>query len=309
MEVLKYIIKSLRIWIGSVPLAPSLGVPSASVNSASLKGVGFDFSINTKIVNKEFSWIAGANFSYAKVKVTKIYLPFLYKASDFVGFGIHPSVGKVAYAISSYRWGGLDPDNGDPIGTLNGKPSKSYENIFNDTVNNQVLHGSAIPLYNGNLMNTLNWRQFSISFNILFKFNYYYRKPSLNYESLFSNWEGINEFENRWQKKGDEKITNVPSMIYPIPVELTGRDAFYQYSEVNVLRGDNIKLQDIRIQYSPVVKTLRFAKQINFYLYFNNLNVLLWKKDKSDYDPDNPAGTLGEVPPSKSITFGMNIGF
>lgn len=303
-EIFQKVSKDL---IGAIPIAPTYGVLASNVNSASLKGKGFDLNLNTQIGDRSFRWASSLNLSYAKIKVTKIFLPYLYKASDFVGFGINPAVGQLAYALSSYRWAGLDANTGDPLGILDGKVTKDYNAIFNDTLGNQVFHGSSIPLYYGNILNTIRWKQFSVSFNVTFKFKYYFRKPSINYISLFNNWSGINEFERRWVKPGDENITTVPSMIYPIPADLSGRDLFYQNSEINVFRGDHVRLQDLRILYSPALRRSQFVKRISMFVYLNNLNVILWKKDKSGFDPEYANGDAATLPPSTSLTVGLNI--
>ena len=231
--------------ISLAPFAPASGISQYAVNYASLKGNGFELQLNSKNTIRALKWETSFGLSYVKMIVAKLYKGG-FKASDFIAYNINASVGKVAYGISSYRWAGLDPTTGDPQGYLNGQVSKNYTGIFNDSIQNQVFNGSTIPLYSGYIGNSITWKNITLSANITYRLAYYFRRPSINYTSLFNNWIGHPDYSLRWQKPGDEKVTNVPSMIYP---GNSDRDAFYAGSEINILRADNIRLQDIRLQY------------------------------------------------------------
>jgi hypothetical protein len=230
-----------------------------------------------------------------------------YNTNDYINYSLNPSPGKIAYGIASYRWGGLDPLTGDPRGYYGKQLSTNYTSILADSLENQKFHGSAIPLYFGNLTNSISWKSLTLYANITYRLNFYYRKPSINYYRLANSWEGNADYALRWQKPGDEKITNVPSVTYPLNSD---RDRFYTMSEINVLRGDNIRFDDLRLQYVyPVKKMNSVIKSMQFSLAVNRLNVIIWKKDKSDYDPDYTGGTSFVIPPSKMWTGAVNIAF
>ena len=110
------------------------------------------------------------------------------------------------------------------------------------------------------------------------------------------------DFENRWQKPGDENKTDVPSMIYPTD---SYRDQFYQLSEATVEKGDVVRLQDINITYSlPTNKVLhKTAGNLQLYCYVNNLPIL-WRANKLGIDPD-----YIDLPPAVSIAFGLRVNF
>lgn len=297
--------------ISELPFDPTTGVELYTVNAASLRGNGFDAILGT--VNKfgGITWGVDLGINYNKTKVTKIYNGG-YRAQDFITYSLNASEGRLVNGLSSYAWGGLDPLTGDPQGILNGKESKDYTKIFNDSINNQVFHGSAVPLYSGYLSNSISYKGFSLSANLVYRFKFYYRKPSLNYGNLFQNWQGMSEYSNRWKKPGDEKMTNVPSLLYPMPAELAGRDQFYNGSSINVLRGDNIRIQDLRVQYTYFNKGKNNIpiKGFQVYVYLNNLNVILWQKDKSQWDPNYTGGNNFQLtPPPITCTIGASINF
>ncbi len=292
--------------ISNVPFDPTSGVTTYAVNSASMAGNGFDFLLNSKNLTGDIKWNTSFALSYSKMIVTKLFNDG-YAADYFIEYGLNPAVGKMAYGISSYRWAGLDPTNGDPIGYLNGQVSKDYVGIANSQIQDQVFNGSAIPLYSGYIGNSVSWKQFTLSANITYRLDYYFRKPTINYSALFGGKVQSSDFDLRWQRPGDEKITTVPSMIYP---DNPARDEFYEYSQVNVLRADNIRLQDIRLQYDfhgTILKSLGIPG-LQVYLYANNLNMILWRANKSHLDPDYTGGTdSGLLPTPKTLTAGINI--
>ncbi|OQP59914.1 hypothetical protein A3860_35985 [Niastella vici] len=290
--------------IASTPIDPTTGVNEFIINAASLKGNGIDLNLHSINISGVIKWESNFGLGYNKTIVTKYYGGG-FKASDFISYGFNPSEGQIAWGISSYKWAGLDPSTGDPQGYLNKQVSKSYTSIFSDSIQNQVFHGSAIPLYSGFLLNTISWKNLSISANITYRLDYYFRKTTINYSTLFSSWASHSDYSLRWQKAGDENITTVPSMVYPAN---NNRDLFYANSEVNVKRGDNIRLQDVRLSYSWDNRTLKTipVKNIQLYLYANNLNVIIWKKEKVNLDPDYSTSSLL---PSKVWTVGAAINF
>jgi hypothetical protein len=291
--------------ITSTPLAPSTGILTFIINYADLKGNGFEVNLNSKNLIGAFQWETRFGLSHAKMIVAKLFSN-RYTANNYTGYGLNASEGRIVYGIASYRWAGLDPATGDPRGYFNKQVTTNYGAIINDTVDNQVFHGSAIPLYSGFLGNSFSWKNFSLSANITYKLNYYYRKPTIDYTMLKTGWNGHADYALRWQKPGDEAFTTVPSFVYPFD---SNRDQFYKNSEVTILRGDHVRLQDIRFDYRWSNKR---NKKIPFsgaqvFLYVNNLNVIVWRKDRSDLDPEFAGGETSIIPPSKTWTAGVTL--
>lgn len=293
--------------VSLVPSDPTLGVDFITMNSASLQGKGMEINLSSQNLKGALEWNTNLGYSYVKTIVTELYNGG-FSAQDFLTYNLNAAVDHIAYGLSSYRWAGLDPSNGDPRGYLDGEISKDYKGIGNDDIENQVFHGSSLPLHFGFLSNSVSYKNITLSVNINFSFDYYFRKPSIEYVNLFNNLVGHVDYKERWQEVGDETRTNVPSMIYPM--NTTDRDEFYKYSEVNVLKGDHIRLRDLRLQYHldhELINRLSF-KSIQLFMYLNNLNVMLWRANKSGLDPDYIGGTnYFNSPPSKSWTFGLNL--
>jgi TonB-linked SusC/RagA family outer membrane protein len=291
--------------ISPIPFDITTGISSYTINSADLKGNGFELQLHSLNIDRKIKWETSLSLGYNKTIVTKYYGGG-FRASQFLSYGINPTEGQIAWGISSYKWAGLDPLTGDPQGFYKKAISKDYISIANDSLQNQVFNGSALPLYSGNFLNTISYKNLSLSFNITYKLAYYFRRAALNYNDVLNGGVANVEYLQRWQKPGDEKTTNVPSLIYPIN---TNRESFYQYSEINVLKGDNIRWQDARLSYT--VNNSRNNKMpfksVQLFLYVNNINLIIWRANRSDLDPDYTFSNSYMVPPSKSWTIGMNI--
>jgi len=277
-------------------------------NVASMAGNGVDIDLHAVIINRKIKWSTSYLLNYNLAKTTKYYSNSnsLY---SFIGSGyrINPIVNQNLYSLIVYKWGGLD-EKGNPVGYIGEEKSTDYtairQNINNSEQGNGSIKilGSANPTWFGAINNTVSWNGFSLNFNITYKFGYYAIKPSLSYSSLAKyGVKGITGYENRWQEPGDELTTNIPSLVYPFN---TNRDAFYELSEVNAIKCDQIRLQYINLIYN-----LKPIKKLNFnslQVYFNASNLgLLWTANKDHIDPD----AINTIPDSKTYSIGIRMNF
>jgi TonB-linked SusC/RagA family outer membrane protein len=282
----------------------TLGTFFLITNSADLKGHGFDITVNSRnIVTKDFEWQTSVLFNSLNTKITRYLNDAYTDGYTSNGKTISPLQGYEPYLIVSYKWAGLD-SAGNPQGFLNGKKSADYYSIFKTPLKDQSISGSAIPLYYGYVRNTVHWNRLTFSVNIAYRLKYYFRKPTLNYIALFRQGIGNSDYERRWQKTGDENTTTVPSMIYPY---VSSRENFYQNADINVLKADNIKANDIRIGYQIDGNIMRkmSLQRAEVYAYVSNLNITLWKANKEGIDPDFPTGLMIPV----NISVGIKTDF
>lgn len=294
-----YIKKSTDV-ISTVPADITLyGQPSLIRNSANLMGRGLDVSLNAAILNRGFKWESAFICSYNKVKVTRYLLPSNPNTNIGEGGNIVAVEGQNPFNIISYKWGGLNPVNGNPVGFLNKGKTEDYNAIISGaTWADLVISGPAVPVSFGGWRNTFSYHHFTFSFNITYKFGYYFRRRTIVYTNLFNSWVGNGDFEKRWQKPGDEKHTNVPSMIYPANYY---RDYFYWKSEATAEKGDHIRLQDLSLTYDVSVHKHQ-TPLLHFYLYASNLGIL-WRANKDGLDPD----ANNSYPSTLSVSAGCKI--
>lgn len=299
---IEYYLKKSTDVVAGVPVDVTIfGGTSLAKNSAHLFGKGLDISLNATILNRSVRWESTILYSYNKVDVTKYLLPSAPYTNVGEGGNIVAVEGQNPYNVISYKWGGLNAVNGNPMGFLNKNKSEDYYSIVNGaTWDDLVISGSAIPVRFGGWRNMFSYRDFSISFNLTYKLGYYFRKNTINYTDLFGSGVTNGDFEKRWQTPGDETKTNVPSMIYPTDYY---RDVFYLRTEATVRKGDHIRLQDISLIYK-VARRNPHTPQLHFYLYSSNIGIL-WRANKEGIDPD----TNYNYPVPLSVSAGCKIDF
>ena len=307
---IEYYIKSGNDLIGQSPVDPTTGVTVFEGNTANMRDHGVDITLHADNNLGAVHWNSVLLFSYVLDKVTA----YKQKAGSVQNYlsatTINPLVGKPLYSVYALRWRGLDIA-GNPIGKLNGKDTngkdttENYGNILgSNDLTNLVYKGPVNPPVFGSWRNSFYWKQWGISFNILYKLGYVFRRNSMFYFPFYTGASaGSPDYERRWQHEGDEAHTNVPAMEYP---GNSNRDAFYQNSEILVVKGDHVRLQDIQLSYDwdrqghprlPV-------EQIRFYLYANNLGII-WKANHAGIDPDFVTG----IPTPRTLAFGVKIDY
>ncbi len=292
-------------------LPPSSGFKTFKGNAASLQTKGVDFILNSEPVRGKFGWTTQWLLSLQRDKVVHFdtdYSPLALarfdQTSEPAVQGVFPVIGNPLFGVYSYRFAGLDPANGDPVGYLNGEKSKDYTAILNSlSLEDIVFHGSSRPNLFGSWRNTFQYGALSLSFNLVYKFDYYFRKKSihLNYAQLLNSPH--QDYYLRWQQPGDENDTHVPSLV---DVTNDNRNTFYRSSDVLVEKADHIRLQDITLSYDfgTKLRQSKWLKGLQFYSYVNNVGIL-WKANKAGIDPDVNDLGMGYRPLSRTFAFGI----
>lgn len=295
---------------GVSPYDYTVGGISSTItkNVAAMKANGMDFIFNTINLDRQFKWQSTILFSLYQDKTLEYYSSLAHPIADFIGNGntISPITGKPLYSLITYKWAGLDA-SGNPQGLINGQKTTDYVAIRNavyaegEQSGSIIHHGPANPTRFGSLLNTISWKGFSLNFNIVGKFGYYLLRPSLSYISLLENGIGHEEYINRWQQPGDENRTNVPAFAFPLNYD---REYFYQTSEINVMKGDHLRLQFLNFSYSPVTRKNSPIRNLNINFNISNIG-LLYTANKERLDPDY----LGGIAPPKSFAIGIRADF
>lgn len=274
-------------------------------NVASTKGQGLDIELNSLNISAgQFSWTTNLNVSFYKDRVVTYYL-YSQQGSNYVNqtATISGVVGKPTFSIFSYHWAGLDPVNGNPQGYLNGQISTDYGKLTGSatTVKDLQFNGSALPTSYGSVGNTFNYKGFSLTARVIYKMGYYFRRNTIRYNTFFGNGTGHSDYALRWQYPGDEKYTDVPSLIYP---GNTSRDSFYAGSDALVEKGDHVRLQYINFAYQMTHENFQFLPFKTMSVYVNAANLgLLWTANKKHLDPDFQGNNV--LKPARTFSLGI----
>lgn len=296
--------------IGRASLDPTAGFAVGGRNeyignNSALEGQGLDIQLNLDKTFGKVNWTVQLFYSHTTNEITR----YDYESSSISAYFSSvpvPVPGNPRYSLYSLEWAGLDPENGDPQIYMSDEITKDYGSILSNlTLDDLICEGSALPTSFGSLRQNFRLGDFSIGFNISYKFGYYFRRPSLSYSDLFNSWIGHEEFSKRWLNPGDEESTQVPSM--PAVGTSSIRDFIYTNANINVEKGDHIRFQDINVSYDLLESKYAWLpfNKVTLYGYINNIGIL-WRANKGKIDPDY---IYQSYPASQSYSFGINLSF
>lgn len=303
---LEFYQKKMKDLYGAKVIDPTTGLGRNIVaNHGGMKGDGLDLHLNGIITVAPVRWSADIIVNYYADKVMKLYdKEGLMPASIVGGSGGVGLEGYPLYAYFAYKWGGLDPQTGDPLGYLDKELSKDYASILSDgtTIDDLAYIGRVIPKWYGSLGNSWQWKNLALTVRLTYKLGYYFKRSSILYERLYNENLGHPDYAQRWQQPGDELRTNVPAMVYPVE---SGRDDFYNLSEALAEKADNIRVQYLNLQYNfgrPVLSRLGVDK-LQLYAVANNV-AMIWKANRVGLDPD-----FLNMPAQRSYSLGARCTF
>ena len=312
----EYYTKETKDLITTNLLDPSTGFSNLLTNTGDLHGYGSDLTLNSQNIHiGKFNWTSNFLFSSNRVKVSKLYVPGGTTAGRLVT-GTGSSTYNEGYDLSrifAFPWAGLDPQTGNPRIILNGQAMvidegaiglANYNSLNSSAPSAAKYIGSSVPIYFGSLRNSFSFGSLMVSANLLYKFKYYTRRPQADlayYSTLYAASAALigGEFNRRWLKPGDEIITNVPSLTYP---GSEVKDYVYAFSDINVIKADHIRLQEVNISWS--FKKLGWGVK-NARLYANVTNLgIIWRSNTIGIDPD-----INDVPNPRAYSIGLSANF
>lgn len=184
-----------------------------------------------------------------------------------------------------------------------------YEDVNHDGQINEydiVYLGNSMPKINGGFNMSLRYGQWSLRASFNYRFgNKVINVARMNLEKMFDTYNQAASVNWRWRQDGD--VTSMPRALY-------GAGYNYQGSSRFVEDGGFLRFNYLSLNYSFKKKIIKRLGLNDLRLYLNANNIYCWTK-YSGSDPEHSAGSWGlaidnsQTPRSKSVTFGLNIGF
>ena len=301
---IEYYRKDGRDLLAFTTLNPTLGISGALINNGSLRNEGFDLNLRFKIIdNAKFSYATTTIFSVNTNTLKKVDVPNK-QISDYVN-GTVAEAGAALRTIYSYNYKGLDANGAPQFLNEQGKliDFKTYINSTDALVKN----GSLVPRYYGSWINNLNYRNFSLRTLVTFKAGHVFRysKNNVSYIPVGGSPNGNvpADFNDRWQKPGDEKYTDIPALPSSADKSATG---YLYYRDAGKFAGNasHIRLSQVNLGYSLDRKWLsRFGiNDLQIVLQADNLAV--WSFNKWKVDPESAF-----IPMTPAYTLNVSISF
>ena len=312
---LNYFIRRATDLIGTVQTSGIGGQGLKTGNFADMDAYGFEVSLSTVNVRRpKFLWKTDFNFGYTKDQITR--LDFGPRLVDAIGQNGASVLGGPRRGLFSTRFAGL---NSQGIPTfLDSEGATVLQFDLQERANlAQTLdfEGPSEPRGAGGLTNTFNYKNFSLSVLLSFKYDY---KIRLN-DSFFATYNDFDalpgELLNRWAVPGDENLTNIP-VILDQGVAQVNSDAvlafdLFNKSNERVADGDYIRLKTVRLGYQLPAQWLQRMKLSSVNVALEGQNLALIYADSKLRGQDPEFFTTGGValPQTKIVTFSLNIGF
>jgi TonB-linked SusC/RagA family outer membrane protein len=282
---------------------PTLGFETLISNNADINNKGIEVSLNAvNMHTKDFTWTTNLIFRYNKNRVTKAYVTK--QQGSFVLAGLLNKEGGAANSFWMLDYQGLNNEGTPMIKNSDGEIIIIDGNYFTDpTVKDLVNAGTIDPIYTASLSNSLNYKNFGLSFmfianagHVLFKNSY---TGELNGRGEPESFNA--DLSKAWKKPGDEKHTDIPK-IYS--VNNFGAD-LVRYSTKNVISGDYIRLRELIFTYSLPDYLLQntFIKRVRFNAKATNLFYIAKNKEGIDLE----AQGIGVRYFSRKPTFSMGV--
>ena len=290
-------------------------------NMAELRIHGVELGLETvNIKSKDFSWKTSFIYSRSKNEITKLLTNptvrnMIGYSSSSKSVGGFAKEGYPLRSIFSVPFNGLN-DKGLPT-FLDSDGNSTVSGIRFDNRNVDFLEysGTLIPTDKGSFSNSFSYK--GLSLGIVFTYSYgnvvRLRKLTNSYNDF---WVAPRELNNRWQYPGDEYRTNIPVLYTTYMYDLYGGysniiQAYntYDYSNVRVAKGDNIRLKEISIGYTFGRDFLKRNKlrQLSVKLQGTNLALLYADKKLNGDDPDYLANGYSPIA-AKRLIFTLRVG-
>jgi hypothetical protein len=286
---------------------PTTGYSTIKNNSGTLKGKGYDISLQTNELSLTHPIKIALTFlfTHSTNKVTSLGAISTAKPAwqDVDPSTTAPRTGFPVEALFAFKSAGLNPVNGNPRGYLNGESSEEYTKIMTATDGSTLFYvGSSVPTSLASLIPALRYKQWSLSALLSGKFGYYSWVKPLDYQRLVQGEDdGTKEYYKRWQKQGDEATTDIPSLVLPID---NSRESFSKLRTTNVIRADHARLQSVQLSYNFNKTKLPF-KKLELFLSINNLGVI-YRVNHRKIDPDVP---IDSYPTPRSFTISLHASY
>lgn len=303
-----FYVKDGKDLFGDIHMDPTNGIAADNllrnqVNYANTRTKGFDIDLQTVNTQGRWNWTTQLYVSYANDKVTEYDESIPVMGWAYLSAFVPPTKGLPMNSL--YTYPSFDLNNeGNPLVLVDGELSTDYGRYYQNTsFEDLVYHGSRIPKYTGSIRNTLNYKNFSLSANIIWKAGYYFMASSVHYRFLLENSNLHHDYKQRWQKPGDELITKIPAQ--PTTID-RNRDEIYSNSASLVEKGDHVRLKDINLSYqfrNPVLG----SKSLQVYFIANNIG-MLYGANKRGLDPDLHQSRYSYIQPTNyTLGFKWNL--
>ncbi|RFS19609.1 TonB-dependent receptor [Chitinophaga silvatica] len=294
----EFFVRKSKDLLYSKPLAPSIGYASIDQNIGALRNTGVDVTLHgVPVRNSNFSWVIDLNMTHYVNKITEL------PQKEIISGTKKLEVGKSIYDFWLRQWAGINPDNGLPLWYItNPDGSRGTTSTYSSAT--QYYSGSSLPDLYGGITNTFNYKNFSLSFLLVYSLG----GKVLDQDMLFLMGTGTSagrpfstEMLDRWTP--ENKNANVPKMT-------TIQTNWTSVSDRFLYDATYARLKSLNLTYNLPKTLMERAHLNNIQVYLQGENLFTFYAHKG-MDPEQTVGgtTYYRYPAVKSISAGINLSF
>jgi len=288
------------------------GEPYKAANYADMESEGAELLVGALIVNnKTWKWRANVTAGYNTNKITNAKNePLIW---DLVAAEGGNKQGYPVRSLFSLNFKGLDHNTGVPQFIDETGKMNSAVYLQDQNTGYLVYEGPVDPKLTGGLLNSVSYKDFTLSAFITYQAGNKIRLYPA-FKNSYSDLDAMpKEFYDRWEMPGDEKYTNIPSILGAFEQsQLAGSTPYnnYNYSTARVARGDMVRLKNVSLTWQVPAKTVKKLGVSNLALSAVANNPWLIYSDKKLHGQDPEFFNTGGVaqPVQKQFTFSVKLG-
>ena len=289
---------------------PTLGFKQLTLNYGNMTNKGIEVSLNSvNLQTRNLRWTTGLNFGYNKNMLDDVEdsNPNVHSyTSGFAAVKGHP-----LGAIFSFQYAGLSPTDGTPRYYVEGG-SKTEAQVSN--LSDLVYSGTRHPTYSGSFSNTIAYKDFELSFMLMFYGGNVLRTEPAPFVSEPSHLNPNKEMRNIWRQPGDERNPDATPAFTGYALDLaTMRHPWYA-ADRHVFKADYAKLRHLSLTYRVPQRIVSKCGLAQLAFTLQGQNLLSWTANKYGVDPE-ALGTTGygwgmrTIPTPATWTFGLSATF
>jgi TonB-linked SusC/RagA family outer membrane protein len=288
------------------------GEPYKAANYADMESQGAELLVGALVVNnKTWKWRTNVTAGYNTNKITNAKNePIIF---DLVAAEGGNKQGYPVRSLFSLQFKGLDHTTGEPL--FIDESGKQNSAVYLQDQNTSYLkyEGPVDPRLTGGWLNAISYKDFTLSIFVTYQAGNKIRLYPA-FKNSYTDLDAMpKEFYDRWMMPGDEKYTNVPSMLGAFEQsKLDGATPYnnYNYSTERVARGDMVRLKNVSFTWQvPATNIKRLGvNSLALQAVANNLWLIYSDKKLKGQDPEffNTGGVAQPV--QKQFTLSVKLG-
>ncbi len=293
------------------------GFASTTINWASMRNDGFEFSVNTRnIKTKDFTWRTSLNLGFNRNKIIN---------ESVAQNATYPSrEGYPVGAIFAYKTAGLDSEGYPLFLNENGEKVSATEFLKLNRYGASTLTaaeqraqysymGTTDPKCSGGFINNFEYKNWQLGVNFMFNLGMKVRVQPSYSPTYFDRGLNTNrDILDRWTPQNPDGT--MAGLMVSSPERLAEYTRYAEYNTYSMLdiwvRDNNYcRLQSLRLGYKLPQSLLSKAGISSASVSLEGRNLWVWASNYNNYlDPETMGNPFAQPIP-KSFILGLNVNF